>query len=164
MVLDVTEINKSLPWEERKKEAIEHIKDFSHDSLMLKSADVISNVSEIIYDYDKEGDSVFKRFGAPEPKKENVINNYSNVMKAILSRWPENPMKDELNFLIDGLGEIRRGNKTKKELENYGLSEERLKGLEKARIEFEKETRELNELQKKNPQEMDDYYDEVFGK
>jgi (p)ppGpp synthase/HD superfamily hydrolase len=164
MVLDVTETNKSLPWEERKKEAIEHIKKFSHDSLMLKSADVISNVSEIIDDYNKEGDSIFERFGCPKPKKENTIQNYLKVIKTILDCWPENPMKDELNNLKEKLETTRKENKIKKESENYGLSEKRLKDLEKARIEFEKETRELNELQKKNPQEMNDYYDEVFGK
>ena len=104
MVLDVSETNKDLPWIERKKEAIEHIKDFSHDSLMLKSADVISNVSEILDDYSKEGDSVFERFNA---KKENTIQNYLNVMETILSCWPENPTKDELNSLISKLEEIK---------------------------------------------------------
>ncbi|MCX6747825.1 MAG: HD domain-containing protein, partial [Candidatus Nomurabacteria bacterium] len=40
LVLSVTEQDKSLSWEVRKAEALEHIKTFSHDSLMLKSADL----------------------------------------------------------------------------------------------------------------------------
>ncbi len=106
IVLDVTETNKELPWEERKKKAIEHIKEFSHESLLLKSADVISNASEIIDDYNKEGESVFKRFNAPEPKKENVIKKQLNVINTIIGRWSENPLIAELNNLKNKLEEI----------------------------------------------------------
>jgi len=107
MVLDVSEKNKDLSWTERKKESLLHIKDFSNDSLLLKSADVISNVSEILEDYSKKGDSVFERFKSPGPKKENTINNYTNVMKAILERWSENPLKEELKSLIQKLEAIK---------------------------------------------------------
>jgi len=106
MVLDVSETGKELSWKERKKESLSHIKDFSNDSLLLKSADVISNVSEIIDDYYKDGEDVFKRFKAPEPKKENTINNYTNVMQAILDNWQENPLKEELKSLIQKLEKI----------------------------------------------------------
>ncbi len=46
LVDSVTEQDKSLPWEERKNAATEHIRTFSNDSVLLKSADVIANTSE----------------------------------------------------------------------------------------------------------------------
>ncbi len=107
LVSSVSESDKGESWEDRKREAREHIKDFSQDSLLLKSADVVANASEIIDDYKGEGDSVFERFGAPEPKKENTAQNYINVMDAILSCWPENPLIKELNSLRGRLEEIK---------------------------------------------------------
>ena len=100
LVMSVSEKNKDLPWVERKKTALEHIKEFSQDSLFLKSADVISNTSEILDDYKKEGDKIFERFNSPEPKKENSLKNYIKVMETILDYWSENPLKEDLIFLI----------------------------------------------------------------
>ncbi len=108
LVLSVTEKSKEKSWKERKKEAIDHIKDFSHESLLLKSADIISNVSEIIDDYQKEGDSLFEKFNAPEPKKKNTIQNYISVISAILSHWSKNPLKERLISLSEELEEIKK--------------------------------------------------------
>ncbi len=107
MVLDVSEKNKQLPWKERKKDALLHIKNFSSETLLLKSADIISNVSEIIDDYYKDGDLIFTRFKAPEPKKENIIDNYMTAMKTILSHWDSNPLENKLNFLVGELKKIK---------------------------------------------------------
>lgn len=96
MVLDVTETDKTLPWEERKEKAIEHIKECSHNSLLVKSADVINNLSELINDYDKEGDQVFLRFNAP---KDKIIKNYLKIITAIIESWEENPFAQELQYL-----------------------------------------------------------------
>jgi len=103
LVDSVTEKEKDLPWEQRKREALEHIKNFSHDSLLVKSADVISNVSEILEDYRKEGASTFRRFNAP---KENVVRHYLEAMETILVSWPKIPFAADLNILIASLKEI----------------------------------------------------------
>lgn len=108
LVSSVSEKNKELSWTERKAKSIQGIKDFSKDSLLLKSADVLSNVSEILDDYSKEGDGMFERFNAPEPKKQNVINNYINVMNVIVICWSDNPLKDELKSLIVKLEGIKK--------------------------------------------------------
>ncbi|MDD4062740.1 MAG: HD domain-containing protein [Candidatus Pacebacteria bacterium] len=107
LVSSVSEKNKELSWTERKAKSIQGIKDFSKDSLLLKSADVLSNVSEILDDYSKEGDSMFERFNAPEPKKENAVSNYIKVMEMIIDCWSDNPMKDELKSLIVKLEGIK---------------------------------------------------------
>jgi (p)ppGpp synthase/HD superfamily hydrolase len=106
LVDSVTEKRKDLPWEERKHEALEHIKTFSHDSLLVKSADLVSNVSEIIDDYKKGGVAIFSRFNAP---KEKVLWHYQAAMKAVLDAWGEIPFAEDLRTLIGGLNEIERG-------------------------------------------------------
>ncbi|MFA6285106.1 MAG: HD domain-containing protein, partial [Parcubacteria group bacterium] len=96
IVLDVTETDKSLPWEERKKRAARHVETFSHDSLLVKSADVINNLTEILDDYARYGDNVFSSFSAP---KEKNFEYKLKVIAAILKRWPENPFTKELQEL-----------------------------------------------------------------
>ena len=88
LVLDVTETNKNFPWEERKKLAKEHIKSFSHKSLLVKSADILSNIA------------VFKRFNAP---KEKLIGNQLETIAVIIECWPESPLAQDLRHLEDDL-------------------------------------------------------------
>ena len=105
LVESVTEKNKDLPWEERKSEALMHIKNFSHDSLLVKSADVISNASEIIDDHEKFGDKIFTRFNAP---KEKTLQNYLRVISTIVECWPSNPLVSNMTYLagqLEMLGE-----------------------------------------------------------
>jgi len=96
IVASVSEDNKTLNWEERKSKARENIKKFKHNSLLVKSADVISNVTELIDDFIVCGDESFSRFGGP---KERVIANYLEVMKIILEKWPQNPLSKDLKNL-----------------------------------------------------------------
>ena len=107
LVLSVTERNKDLPWEARKKQALEHIKHFSHESLLVKSADIISNISEMLDDYAKHKDQVFKRFNAPKVK---WIENQLKVINAVVSHWQDNPMADDLILLADNLQMINAVN------------------------------------------------------
>jgi len=93
-----------LAWEQRKKKARENIKNFNHDSLLVKSADILSNVTELIDDYIVNGDEAFSRFGGP---KERVIDNYLEVMKLILEAWPENPLARDLENLSIEFGKIK---------------------------------------------------------
>lgn len=103
LVESVTEENKNLPWEVRKQKALEHIKSFSHDSLLVKSADTISNVSDIIDDHARYGDEIFSRFNGP---KDKVLKNYLKVITTIISCWPENPLAEELEILANLLRNI----------------------------------------------------------
>ena len=103
IVMSVTETRKDLPWEERKSEALEHIKTFSKDSLLVKSADVISNISELLYDYSKDGDETFSRFNAP---KDKTLHHSLSVIKSVLEKWPESPLAEDLAFVRDELLKI----------------------------------------------------------
>jgi len=103
LVLSVTETDKSLPWDERKAEALGHIAHFSHDSLLLKSADVLSNVTELLDDHVRHGDEVFSRFHV---EKERTVSQQLKVIAAILDRWPENPLAGDLSSASEGLRRI----------------------------------------------------------
>jgi len=96
----VTETDKSLSWDERKQEALEHIKDYSQESLLIKSADIISNMSETLDDYLRYGEEVFARFNAP---KEKVVDHQFKTINIIIDLWPENPLAPDLLRLADGL-------------------------------------------------------------
>lgn len=104
LVLSVTETDKALSWDDRKGQALEHVSHFSHDSLLVKSADILSNVAETIDDYEKHGDEVFTRFNAP---KEKMIGHQLSVIAAILGRWKENPFADDLLSVAETLRAIR---------------------------------------------------------
>lgn len=51
IVMDFTKWEKGLPWGKRGREAIREIRTPPHDRLLVKSADLISNVSKILEDY-----------------------------------------------------------------------------------------------------------------
>lgn len=93
LVSDISEQSKDIPWKKRKEDAIVHVKRYSHDTLLVKSADIISNITELISDYEKEGDSIFTRFKAI---KKETIHNYLSLIKAITERWPQNPFAEDL--------------------------------------------------------------------
>lgn len=103
-VLSVTEKNKALSWEERKERALVHIATVSEESLLIKSADILVNGTELLDDYSKHGDAVFARFNAPS--KELLIKNQLRLITAILHRWADNPLNEDLTFLAHQLQSI----------------------------------------------------------
>lgn len=86
-----------MTWREKKMRALEKIKNFSVDSALLKSADVIANVREIDADYKEVGESVFERFGAP---KGTVLTHYQKVAEELLKYFPENTLRTDLEDLL----------------------------------------------------------------
>jgi (p)ppGpp synthase/HD superfamily hydrolase len=97
LVFSVTEQNKNLSWDERKAEVLKHIETFSNESVLLKSADIISNMTEIYSDYKDEGEKVFEKFNSG---KQKVLRNYNNVISALISKWNQNPLKDDLENIL----------------------------------------------------------------
>jgi (p)ppGpp synthase/HD superfamily hydrolase len=104
LVLSVTEQDRDLSWEKRKAEAIEHIETFSNDSVLLKSADIIANSSEIVDDYSKKGESVFERFGAT---REKLLEANIKTTETILAKWPDSPLTDSLKDVLEKIKIIR---------------------------------------------------------
>lgn len=92
LVGSVTEISGA-SWEERKKDALARIGSYSHDSLLIKSADLISNGSELIDDFHELGESIFDNF-----ERSGKIRNahYLAMVEAVLGAWPESPLFEDL--------------------------------------------------------------------
>jgi predicted Zn-ribbon and HTH transcriptional regulator len=93
LVLSVTEQNKEISWEERKIEALKHIDNFSNNSVLVKSGDVISNSTELIDDYEIENEVVFERFNAP---KDKILMSSLRVINRLVTKWPESPLASDL--------------------------------------------------------------------
>lgn len=93
IVNDLTEQDKTLPWKERKMAALVHIKDMPQDSLLVKSADVLHNLTELNYDLAKDGEKIFSKFNA---SKEDTINRYKNIVTELEKAWSNNPLLDDL--------------------------------------------------------------------
>lgn len=100
LVGSVTEENTIESWHERKKHARDHIADFSEEALMLKSADVIANTSDLVHDHSKEGLATFERFGFP---KEVFIGVYIDVIGEILKYSKSNPLVEDLEDILKAL-------------------------------------------------------------
>ena len=98
MVNDVTEQDKSLPWAERKSHALEHIKDMKDDSIMVKSADVLNNLTDQIADYKELGEKMFERFNA---KKEVQLQRYQKLATEIKKAYPTSPLLPELENAVN---------------------------------------------------------------
>jgi (p)ppGpp synthase/HD superfamily hydrolase len=103
LVDSVTEQHRDLPWDDRKRAALDHLAKGSHGTLLLKSADIISNTTELIDDYRKGGEATFARFNAP---KDKTIGHTIKAIGAILKSWPENPLAADLRDRAAQLGEI----------------------------------------------------------
>lgn len=102
MVNDVTEQDKSLPWFERKMAALKHIKYMQHDSQLVKSADVLHNLTELVQDLEKDGDKVWERFNA---SKADTIKRYNVLIPELKGTWPDNPL---IKDLISAHQELKR--------------------------------------------------------
>lgn len=101
-VNDVTEQDKSLPWDERKKLALEHISKMNKKSLLVKSADVLHNMVDQIADYKIEGDDMFKKFNAGKDKQ---LRRYELLIEEIRRAYPDNPLSEDLE---QNLKELQR--------------------------------------------------------
>lgn len=93
MVNDVTEQDKSLPWDERKQAALDHVPQMQNDALLVKSADVLDNLADQIEDFKELGDKMFENFGAT---KEKQLDRYERLVEAFEKTWNENPILPSL--------------------------------------------------------------------
>jgi (p)ppGpp synthase/HD superfamily hydrolase len=103
MVNDVTEQDKSLPWFERKMASLKHIKDMEHDSQLVKSADVLHNLTELVQDLEKDGDVVWERFNA---SKADTIKRYDALIPELKRVWSENLLLEDLEAAHQDLKEL----------------------------------------------------------
>lgn len=105
IVNDVTEQDKSLSWVERKLLALEHVADMREEAVLVKTADVMHNMTEQIMDYKEIGDEMFVRFNA---SKEQQLLRYERLVTAIGDKEVHNPLLMELTKRLAELQELWR--------------------------------------------------------
>jgi len=93
MVNDVTEQDKSLPWEKRKQLALDHISEMENNSILVKSADVLHNLADLVLDLENKGVAVFEKFNA---NQEKTLERYQKLLKELKAVWPDNPLLPDL--------------------------------------------------------------------
>jgi len=69
LVLDVTEKDKDLPWQQRKDDYLKHLSTTCHESKLICAADKLHNLQSMLEAFRKFGDKAFERFNAPADKK-----------------------------------------------------------------------------------------------
>ncbi|MDO8474270.1 MAG: HD domain-containing protein [bacterium] len=94
IVESVSEKSKEFSWSERKHEALERIESFSQDSILVKSADILSNTTELVDDYARDRDKIFANFNAT---KEETLLHYLRAITALTKKWPESPLNEDLH-------------------------------------------------------------------
>ena len=103
LVSSVTEHDKEMSWQARKDEAFEHIQSFSHDEVLVKSGDVISNLSDLLEDIKQKGDEAFGSF---KGTKEQTIEHALRVIPALIAQWPASPLSADLEAIEANLAKL----------------------------------------------------------
>lgn len=103
IVNDVTEQDKSLPWAERKRQALDHVTTMLPESVLVKTADVLHNMSDQLEDYKKEGDAMFERFNAG---KDQQLERYEKLITALKERKIKNPLLSSLESTFSELKKL----------------------------------------------------------
>lgn len=97
MVDDATEQDKTMPWAKRKQLALDHMEKMEKDSLLVKSADILHNMSDLIADIEEEGDRAFEKFNA---ERLDVYRRFQSVLKELERLWPDNPLLPEIRIAV----------------------------------------------------------------
>ena len=119
LVEEVTEDKSIDDWKERKEAVLKHVSEMSQDALLVKSADLISNVNEILSDYEDVGESVFERFSAG---RDDTITHYKKILTACRHAWKENPLLKDLNSVHLKLIKLERSFEVREEKDNERIN------------------------------------------
>jgi (p)ppGpp synthase/HD superfamily hydrolase len=92
MVEALTELDKSLPWEERKSKTLERYKTLEEKILLVALADKLDNIRSIEEDLKKIGDKIWERFNRPKEKQEWY---YRSLVKIFLDRLKKGPHREK---------------------------------------------------------------------
>lgn len=99
IVKELTE-NKKLPWKERKQSVIDHISEMHKEALLVKSADVLHNIADLVFHIQIKGKRVFRSFSAT---KEEMFGRYKKLTAKLKKTWKENPLLPDLQNILKKL-------------------------------------------------------------
>jgi len=92
---NITKKEELATWVARKTETIKHLKGHSQASLIVCAADKINNLQSLVNGLKKYGNSYYKNFNAPEPKKEKYLWYFGGILKELKQNL-NNKIVDEL--------------------------------------------------------------------
>ncbi|HUV90778.1 MAG TPA: HD domain-containing protein [Anaerolineae bacterium] len=93
------------PWEMRKREALEHMREGSLEVVAVKAADALHNARATALDARREGPSVWQRFTrGPQA----LVDHYRDIVQVARERMGHHPLVDELAEAVEELGGIVR--------------------------------------------------------
>jgi (p)ppGpp synthase/HD superfamily hydrolase len=98
LVNEVSEQDKSLPWEERKARYLEHLEGGSEEAKAITAADKIHNINSIILSLERGADiwNAFKR------GREAQLDRFNRLLNTLKSCW-SHPLLGELEEAIRNL-------------------------------------------------------------
>lgn len=103
IVDDLTEDDSNLPWDDRKKLMLEKARCMEKDSILVKSADVLHNITDLMYSYALEGEKIFDKFSA---SKGGMVNRYEKLISTFEGVWKENPLLPDVRDNLQKLKEL----------------------------------------------------------
>lgn len=92
------------PWIERKKGYLAHLDSLENEKpLIVSTADKIHNLTDILEEYERIGDSIWQKFNA---SKNDELWFYTEFLKIIDKKQIPEQMKNDLALLVDRLKNI----------------------------------------------------------
>jgi|SRR5690625_3816061 len=93
LVVAASEMDKSLPWIERKQQTIDALPDLDNDAIHIIVADKLHNLRSMRHDLEIHGEQIWRRF--KKGKKEQYWY-YQSIVTALLPRKKECRLIEEL--------------------------------------------------------------------
>ena len=93
------------PWEVRKREALEHMRQASRDAVAVKVADALHNARCTAYDVRRDGPQVWDRFNRGADRQ---IDYYRRIVRVARERLGDHPIVAELAGAVEDLASLAR--------------------------------------------------------
>ncbi|WEG12769.1 HD domain-containing protein [Pullulanibacillus sp. KACC 23026] len=100
MVKGCSEPNKSLPWEERKKQTIDSLKTAPKSVCIVTCADKLHNLRSLQTDIKTHGESVWERFSRGKDQQRWY---YTSILTALQMRIPDHALFDSYKRIVHEL-------------------------------------------------------------
>lgn len=91
------------PWEVRKREALEQMRQAIPDAVAVKVADTLHNARSIVLDARREGAKVWQRFSRGP---DLTLSHYRQIVQVARERLRDHPLVDDLADAVDDLARV----------------------------------------------------------
>lgn len=92
--------DKTIEYEQRKKQSREKLKEMSHEMLLIKSADLLHNAGTFLFRMKENPGEAIKSFGSSFAKSQADLEATVHTLNEV---WAENPLLEDLNHTVESL-------------------------------------------------------------